>query len=694
MEEAKTSAKIQMAILPICCIVLGALGLFLANTLGGVEINQMLLFMLAQFAFVLVPGMALALYINPPKEQAALFILSYLLGIAIVVAEYFLFYAIGLKEQLWIGMAVVSVLSVYLIYRKKSTVKKLYIGKNTHPAGFALLAALLMVALLTAVSNYNIPGVGQRTFIYQDLAWNTGNVASIAQAFPVKDIHIEGFSFGYHFFASVFLAVFQNILGLSAYVLNIKFFAIVQVFVLSGGLYLLFSGLFKNKWLAAGAAMAALLCSSLVMEHFMWYAYATPMGLGFALVATHYFLRYMRVMDTAKVWNRDFILFLILLAMAAGIKSLMAAGVIAGAGIVIIAQLFRRKNVKHLLAAGVLTLAVFVGLYVVMVYGTHAFNGLQRTFAATMYAETPLQPAYYTALREALPMMPVTAVKLMAYPLFMLLNYPVVAISLVLLLVAMIRSRKHRADGLDWPYGSGIVKLFLFSAVFISMLAMSVVSQPGESQVLFLEGSVPLAAFTLFYLAAEARKSKDLWGKAGRIVLYGVVAMALVWNIGITAKTLYTNSKGQPSWNNSQELLAGQPYNTISREEYDGMMWLKHNTPEDAVFASDRQYYVPNPVLSEARYYYYTAFSERQCYLEGYNYVSTHEANFKQIIEERLALLDAVYQNDAAAVNKLVQDGVQYLVISTLWHPEFILNETFGKVVFENSDITIYKLHV
>ncbi len=686
MEKTAVAVERKNVIILVCCIAFGAAFIMGADSMGGLPMAEQLLFLIAQAAFVLLPGWALTLAINPQRDIPAFFVLSYMLGMGVVIAEYFLFYALGLKEWMLLCMSVVSALSIFVIYKKRAAMKQVR-GRAANPAFFVLLGLLLVIALTTAVSNYNVPPEGGRTFIYQDLVWNTGNVASIAHGFPVMDIHVSGLSFGYHFFANAFLAVFQNILGISSYLLNIKLLAIVQAFVLAGGLYLLFATLFKSKWAAAGASVVALLCCTVAMQHYMWYAYATPIGMGFSLAAAACFIRFMRRMDSAKLSDGDFIMFLILLAVAAGTKSLAAGGVIAGAGIVMLCQIFRRKNVKTMLFAGILTLVVFAGLYAVMVYGTYSPNSLTKQFAATMYAETPEQPAYYTALREALPNMPVTAAKLLVYPLFLLLKYPVTVFSLVLLLVALVlQLRKGAKHG--WPTHSGRIKLFLFGGILVSLAVMSVVSQPGESQVLFLEGTVPLSVFALFYIAMEAWDG----GRFARIAICAVIVFALGWGVCVTSRALYADSQNLPSRNNSQDTLAQNPYDSISRGEYEAMLWLKQNTPEDAVFATDRHYFVPAVGMDVARYYYYTAFSERQAYLEGYNYISTHEKNYGEIIDQRLVTIDSLLVNDPDAAARMKADGVEYFVASSLISPGYVMDKGIGRAVFENNDIVIYEL--
>ncbi|MEG1656889.1 MAG: hypothetical protein RR292_05350, partial [Christensenellaceae bacterium] len=90
---------------------------------------------------------------------------------------------------------------------------------------------------------------------------------------------------------------------------------------------------------------------------------------------------------------------------------------------------------------------------------------------------------------------------------------------------------------------------------------------------------------------------------------------------------------------------------------------------------------------------YYSAFSERQFYIEGYNYINTYQKDFQKIIDARLATMKAVYTGDDAAIAQLKADGVAYLISSTFATPEFVLPAQYGEPVFKNEGITIYQLN-
>jgi len=658
-----------------------AVYVILANVIGNISIGDQLMFLAAQLVFVLIPGMAVTLVVNAPNNRIGFLIVSYMTGFGVVIGEYFLFNAVGLGGHMLICMAAVPALSIYAIYKKRAKWKLIKSDARAEAAYGAYLGAMLIVILAVTLTAYNTPDLSKTgsSYIYQDLTWNVGNTVSLSNGMPVMDIHVDGFTFGYHFFINAFLAPFKNILGISAYTLYVKLLPIVQVVIFTGGMYMLFSLLFKNKWACIGVAGVATMCSALIMQHMLWYAFATPVSMGLVLAAAYYFIRFSKKMDTATIRDRDFIMFMILLVVATGIKTLLAVGVIAGAGILILAQiLYRRKNIRHMIAAGVILVAAVAGLYFGLVYGTHAYNSLQRAFAAPMWMGAP--PEYYLRALEIFPGLPDIVVKIMCYPIYMVENYLVLVVAVILILTAL--GKKKAA--------SVRIRLFLLSGIICGFVAASVIYQPGMSNLFFMEGTLPLCVFALFMSLNENRENGKLDNvekTAFSLIIAAVFAFNIILNINILRND-YTN--GMPAVGRTG---ATSPYDSITEGQYEGMLWLKNETDGDAVFVSDRQYYTPSGTLADARYYYYTAFSERQCYLEGYNYVSVHNANFREIIDDRSYTVMGAYSNDPASLEQLVSDGVDYIVATRFIHPDFVLAPEYGEMVFENGDIAIYELN-
>ena len=133
----------------------------------------------------------------------------------------------------------------------------------------------------------------------------------------------------------------------------------------------------------------------------------------------------------------------------------------------------------------------------------------------------------------------------------------------------------------------------------------------------------------------------------------------------------------------SQE--AGDRQDLVSSEVMDAYLWLRDNTPEDSIIAVDR--------FTEALdyrniYFYCSAFSERQVFLEGYDYSDISEES----IEAMLSINDKFFSEDKLeACTALDISGVDYLVVTESMHPDYETTCEYMELVFENEQVKIYK---
>ena len=662
----------------VCLIVYAAGYIFLTHRYGQVPFGDQLMFLLSQIVFVLVPGMAITMLVCPQKDKIRLVLVSYMMGIALVILELYVFYALHLQGTLLFGMCAVSLLSIWPLYKKRAVTRELPVNHRGAWALTALLAVFMTLVFFTAVWGSKTPDLlgHPAASYYQDLLWNTGTTASIAGGFPVMDIHVSGLTFSYHFFTNVFLAAFKNILGISAFTLYMKFLPLLQVIVYISALYLLFSLIAKKIWLRALCVALAFLLSTVVMWHMLWQAYATVFALSFAVMAAYFFIRNIKNLEKGNLFKqRDFILFLIFLFVSLGTKTLFGAVIAAGAGLVFLLQIIRRKNTLQMFLGGLSMIAVIGAVYLLLVYGTNTYNSLSPfQFLTPLLGENP--DYYQSALASLGGALGEKGVGLLIYPYYLFRSHTVLLLGFVMLVVYLVRHKK--AD---------LTAIFLLTGIFAGVAAASVLFQPGYSNELFMEAAVPLGLFAVLYVLHDNWMNEKV-KKTQKIILICVAAASFAVSIVPTVASVAGEwARVQASKNNVSA------YDGISVYEYQGMMWLKENTPEDAVVASDRQYFVPEERPEYARYYYYTAFSERTSYLEGYFYIDTYNGDFQQVIDYRRAILKGVFAGDQNALASLASDGVDYLVSSEALTGEFWLDTRYGETVYENEGIRIFKLY-
>jgi hypothetical protein len=124
------------------------------------------------------------------------------------------------------------------------------------------------------------------------------------------------------------------------------------------------------------------------------------------------------------------------------------------------------------------------------------------------------------------------------------------------------------------------------------------------------------------------------------------------------------------------------------------LTWLREHSPVNTIFAVSNHWI--DPAELDGRYYYYSAFSERQVFVEGYD-ANRYQINTSLSTAEgvdfarRKALNDAVFGSaDANALNILTQQySVRFLFIDRLHADATPAVLKLGTVVFSNQDATI-----
>jgi hypothetical protein len=133
--------------------------------------------------------------------------------------------------------------------------------------------------------------------------------------------------------------------------------------------------------------------------------------------------------------------------------------------------------------------------------------------------------------------------------------------------------------------------------------------------------------------------------------------------------------------------------NYITSYEYEGLKWLKDNSGKNEIFSSNRLYLKSSSnEYEDAKYFYYTAFSERSCFLEGFWYAGIVDAP-QGILERKLSVNNTLYSKEYGGKLDLARENhINYIVASKRLNPDFSISEEGIRKVFENSDIIIYRV--
>ena len=123
----------------------------------------------------------------------------------------------------------------------------------------------------------------------------------------------------------------------------------------------------------------------------------------------------------------------------------------------------------------------------------------------------------------------------------------------------------------------------------------------------------------------------------------------------------------------------------VSSETMAAYFWLRDNTDEDSLVAVDVQ--TENLDYREI-YFYCSAFSERQIYIEGYDYTDVAEGVSRLMLEVNECFYD---ENPAISDFYMEKYGINYLVVTEKSNPDYVCNSDRLTLVFESETAKIYK---
>ncbi len=125
----------------------------------------------------------------------------------------------------------------------------------------------------------------------------------------------------------------------------------------------------------------------------------------------------------------------------------------------------------------------------------------------------------------------------------------------------------------------------------------------------------------------------------------------------------------------------------ISSSDMDGLLWLRDNSEEDAVVVSDSAVMTGTDTC-----YYYGIGSERQQYIEGVHMLRFGSQAITDEIQRREELVIKLYNNDFSVIEKLREDGVDYMVQTVTISPQFKPDDKYLELMASSANINVYKI--
>ena len=642
-----------------------------------------LLYVLFILFLVFLPGYSILTFLVSDIATVEKTVLSFGLGFVLEFVLYFIFAPFKKNEMIplvLIGLSAVLIV-VLLIRVRKGTVKIENVFFDL-PLFLICILSVAITFVILSMANLEPDLVGARNY-YHDTLNGVGLTVSASRSFPMTSLQMSGWLFPYHIGYYIFTSVMMDTLGITAFeaVMKLSLCIIAPLCVLA------FSAIGERIGLNAPARYIACAIFAFIPSFgFMHYLYMDTIGFPFGLLFCFLaLLSFCHAQQFNSRVNRFHLLATVFLSAGMISKGPVAVTYLFGFCFVLLIELIKERNF-WIFPKGLLYAVPFFLIYF-LIYGQGAGDSMSVSF---FYSATRTEFAY--SIYEKMPEWLYLTLCVLYYTVT-ISKITTLSFFVVLLFGSSVYKKEEQSCFIT----------FCLSTVFCGMVLINVMKQMGSSEVYFLSGVYPVC-FLLGIKCVGHLLMKDSKLKKGLGVVCLLLALLALpqdvtdsWELFIgddctekpsasALKAAQTYSIRNYKEGNTVDLsLVRGPI--ITPEEYEGFIWLKNNTPEDAVF-SDYRYSMNN------KYFCGSVFSERSCFLEGWGYVTMEDSNDNTNEKIRRDTIVRFF-NDTKQESfslLLAQEGVEYLIFEKVVTGDWELTDTYVDEVFRNDAMIIYHI--
>ncbi len=648
------------------------------------SISTTLIFLAYCIVWIQLPGMLFCDILLPRRLKFSTRLLAgFFIGFVYMAALYFIESLAGLNGLIMLAGPLTSTAGLIYFIKKG----KPYIFNAGEHFRFTYLIIFVFIYIVSALSfqlKYLFAFSGQTTQVYHDFLFHTGNIVSLSRSFPGMDIRISGLTFYYHYFYELIFAMCKHIFATDAFTVYMNGNALICAFPLTLALITLGERIrgaksyynFEYFFFCFGLLISGICLLPLNVlggrfplswmdNHF--FGNGNAMGLAVSLTI-------LTIDVLTEIWYDKFVFtnviaIFLLGAAATGFKGTTGILLVAITWIVFVVEwiIIKRFHVQQLLYNVALTLG-FALIYFGVTVGLHSSGSnnraMQLTCAGTL--ESGRVGQIFSKLGIDYMAMPWVILAVILAALFII--GPCIALFVAFTIGKFQTLIKDGVIGdvFDW---------FAIGSSLMGLIGFLFISVPGQSQVYFVITNAGLIFYcTMKYLMAN--RLTPIFK-----IMQGWFCICTLLLVADVVHYCQDDFNQMVIFHTPAEDRA----DLVSSDTMDAYFWLRDNTPADSVLAVDR--------LSEELdyrniYFYASAFAERQCYLEGYDYSDVPESK----VEEMLSTNNLFFSDDPLVQqNALEENDIDYLVVTKLSHPDYMDSNPQLKSVYFNSDVIIYK---
>ncbi|MEG1267943.1 MAG: hypothetical protein RSD35_01715 [Oscillospiraceae bacterium] len=645
----------------------------------ALPILDIIKFFLFQIFAVVIPGIAIFKLVNLRLSLLEALTVSYGFGIGALIAVYFLFAPFHATRFLPYAAAVLSAASAAVLIFKRGQAFSFRKDIGELKVGLVFCTiALFMTAFILSASMLNPSVSGPRNYFIDTLN-GVNFVTSASRGYPMQTLEMAGVTQYYHVFLYSYTGIMKLCTGISSFEIMTKYTFITISPLLAAGVVAIAMRILQNLKSVVFASCLVLLFPYLANAHYLYYdTIGFTLGLAFAVICVLMFIYSQQI--GRRPFNRYFIVSIVFLLLSLGAKGPVSVSIMFGMCFCLLLKLIREKKPA----------AIFQGLAIAAPYFLFYFL-LYRSSSEDSMSFSAFYDAVKTPVYAFLaPRVPDWTAKLFGAIYNTVWRDPLITIAFIAMLICALRFTKRRRDD------SSLLLDFCLGAVVEGTLIMNLFKQMGSSEVYFLTCLWPFVyiggTYAIIILLKNVKKQK-LWAS-----LMGVIIVPVLCYSAYSAVYTYLG-KRNPYLDTC--LVAGIKYNrfaewkpvnpdyrrsTVTVNEYEGLLWLRDNTPQNSVIADGRY-------LQNNKYFCNTTFSERAFFVGGYGFITMDDTNSHTALKiERDTYLRFFFESeDENYLPSLAREGCTYLIISEFINPGLEISDRYCTEVFRNDDMKIYK---
>lgn len=686
-----TGNKTINTLLKICSIAAIAAAALIGIVFFKADTATLLIFPLFLLFYVLFPGALVIDSMGLGSEYASsTFVRSFFTGFALQVVFYYLSIITGTDIPMLILGPVLSAVWIFRFVKNdpRGFLNKVPEKFSSTPASFfVFLAFVFLFSFLTTQYVYISPEYSAFSSIKIDFAYHAGIIDSLTDGYPPADPWVAGFSILYHFFSEMLLSIPAKLFGLAPENLLMTGTPMLVAPLLSLSLYSFFMEFSQMKERAGLYCLATHFSNMFILKQFpnSWFLYhvysnINNAGLGIACLLT--VLPLLKAFDTKGSSRKESFLIAVLIMLMTGIKGPVSIVLIGGMiGTVLLGLIMRKVNGSAIWMTALASVA-FVLIFVFVLGSQHS-----NTSGGSILNPGEVTDIFFmkSDIMEAMGGMPRIAAWLAVLVAFTVIFFTAFLIPFVVgylrELVLVLSGRKEFCFS----------RITVYAVCMVGFLSTLLLDFSGHSQVYFGFVTAMLTPMVAFWYFEDMHGSKLFSARAVRAVF--VICLCLT---ACTSMLYMYRLSGKAYRYAMSPDKNRDKYKNVSAAEYEGLIWIRDNTPEDSLIASDR-YFSVDPAIytadkrSNNTHFAYAVYSQRCQYLEGSGFsMDLGDIDLRiEMIRTNRQLYDPENEDRGDLARSL---DIDYVVVSKRYDDAANLENKDYELCFSNEGMDIYEI--